>query len=150
MKKLAAAILATVMCMALSACGRSKMLAFPFEASDVVDVESYHYIVPAETEKKCITEQQAIAEVIDGLSGITLKDKEIEERTGCATTSFRFHLTDGTSYNVIYYADAVKSGTIRFTDDETTWFTSADIGGLWQNLDADVIHVDEKDLPMLE
>ncbi len=79
-----------------------------------------------------------------------MKDKEIEERTGCATTSFRFHLTDGTSYNVIYYADAVKSGTIRFIDDETTWFTSADIGGLWQNLDADVIHVDEKDLPMLK
>lgn len=150
MKKAIALLSAAILCLTLSACTQSKKIELPFTAADVTMVEAYHYIVPAEAEKKLLTEQEEIAGLVRTLSEITLKNKKIEINAGKPVTSFRFHLNNGTSYNIIHCAHAVKSGTIRLTDDDTTWFTSADIGGLWDNGNADIVKADESELPKAE
>ena len=150
MKKLMATILVIIMCIAMSACGQTKNIEFPFEVSDIESVATYRYNVPADAEKKILTESEDIEEVVNVLSGITLKDKKTEEYTGATVTSFRFNLTDGTSYDVIYVAEAVKSGTLSFPGDDTKWFTSADIGGLWDIGDSDAVKAEMSELPSVK
>lgn len=63
-------------------------------------------------------------------------------------TSFRFNLSDGTSYEVIYSEVAVKSGRVITTGMEQDFFTSADIGAFWGSYDYEVITASEDELPV--
>lgn len=150
MKKGIILFLALIMCISFAACGQTNTINLPFEISDVEEVTLYHFFVPADAEKKILTEQKGIEEIIGFLSEITLKDKKIEKLAGGSTTSFRFNLTDGTSYDVIYSTGAVKSGAINLTNDEMTWFTAADIESLWDNCNVESIKADENELPFVE
>ena len=109
----------------------------------------YHFISPTEAEKKVITESEDIEGIYQTFESISLKDKATEPTAGGSVTSFRFNLSDGTSYEVIYSAVAVKSGRIITTGMEQDFFTSADIGANWESYDYEVIAASEDELPAL-
>ena len=102
---------------------------FPFEVEDVESVEMYHYDeVPASAEKKVVVAENDIKTLYDKFKGLSLKDKTTEETAGAAVTSFRFNLSDGTSYDLIYACYGVKNGELKSAAGGFKYFTSADIG----------------------
>ena len=136
--------------LALAGCkNKTVHIDFPFEVSDVGNVEMYHFISPTEAEKKVITESEDIEGIYQTFESISLKDKSTEPTAGGSVTSFRFNLSDGTSYEVIYSEVAVKSGRIITTGMEQDFFSSADIGSNWEKYDYDIVVVDESELPQL-
>ena len=68
---------------------------------------------------------------------------------GAAVTSFRFNLSDGTSYDLIYACYGVKNGELKSEAGGFKYFTSADIGSYWNNLNTDLeaIPINESELP---
>ena len=151
MKKYIVLLSALVCTFALAGCNNKTVrIDFPFEVSDVTNIEMYHFTVPEDAEKKVIAEPGKIEHIYQTFESISLKDKAAEPAAGSSVTSFRFHLSDGTSYEVIYSAVAVKSGRIITTDMEKDFFTSADIGGIWANAyDYTAVPAEESKLPQL-
>ena len=142
-------LMAIMLCFALTACSEKVSIDFPFELSSVENVEMFRFIIPADAEKKVITESEDIEGIYKTFESISLKDKATEPTAGGSVTSFRFNLSDGTSYEVIYSAVAVKSGRIITTGMEQDFFTSADIGANWESYDYEVIAASEDELPAL-
>lgn len=149
MKKIFVLMMTVLLCFSLTACGEKVNIDFPFELSNVKNVEMFHFVVTKEAEKKVITESEDIEGIYQLFERISLKDKATEPVAGGSVTSFRFNLSDGTSYEVIYSAVAVKSGRIITTDMGKDYFTSADIGGNWDNYDYEAVAVSEDELPIL-
>ena len=149
MKKQFAFVLAIVLCLILSSCSQEVSLSLPFEAADVEYVEMFYFIDPTEAEKKVLTEQEDIQDLYQFLDGLTFRDKETEPVAGGSVTSFRFHLSDGTAYEVIYSSSAVKSGRIWATGTEQDYFTSADVGGIYQSFQYEAEAAAEDELPVL-
>ena len=79
---------------------------------------------------------------------ISLKDKTTEETAGADVTSFRFNLSDGTSYDLIYACYGVKNGELKSEAGGFKYFTSADIGSYWNNLNTELeaIPINESEL----
>lgn len=149
MKKQFAFVLAIVLCLILSSCSQEVSLSLPFEAADVEYVEMFYFIDPTEAEKKVLTEQEDIQDLYQFLDGLTFRDKETEPVAGSSVTSFRFHLSDDTAYEVIYSSIAVKSGRIWATGMEQDYFTSADVGGIYQSFQYEAEAAAEDELPVL-
>lgn len=106
---------------------------FPFEVEDVENVEMYHYDgVPASAEKKVVVAENDIKTLYDKFKGLSLKDKTTEETAGADVTSFRFNLSDGTSYDLIYACYGVKNGELKSEAGGFKYFTSADIGSYFE------------------
>lgn len=123
---------------------------FPFEVEDVENVEMYHYDgVPASAEKKVVVAENDIKTLYDKFKGLSLKDKTTEETAGADVTSFRFNLSDGTSYDLIYACYGVKNGELKSAAGGFKYFTSADIGSYWNNLNTELeaIPINESELP---
>ena len=123
---------------------------FPFEVEDVESVEMYHYDgVPASAEKKVVVAENDIKTLYDKFKGLSLKDKTTEETAGANVTSFRFNLSDGTSYDLIYACYGVKNGELKSEAGGFKYFTSADIGSYWNNLNTELeaIPINESELP---
>ena len=53
-------------------------ISLPFAASDVENVEMYHYVVPASAEKKIITQADAISELYAVFSELPVSDRKTE------------------------------------------------------------------------
>lgn len=149
MKKQFAFVLTMVLCLVLGGCSQEESLSLPFEDADVERVEMFSFIDPTEAEKKVLTQQEDIQNLYQFLNGLTLQDKETEPMAGVAATSFRFHLSDGTAYEVIYSSSAVKSGRIWATGMEQDYFTSADVGGIYQSFQYEAEAAAEEELPVL-
>jgi len=123
---------------------------FPFEVEDVENVEMYHYDgVPASAEKKVVVAENDIKTLYDKFKGLSLKDKTTEETAGADVTSFRFNLSDGTSYDLIYACYGVKNGELKSEAGGFKYFTSADIGSYWNDLNTELeaIPINESELP---
>ena len=123
MRKTAIFILAITLCALLSGCGKAMTVSLPFAASDVENVEMYHYVVPASAEKKIITQADAISELYAVFSELPVSDRKTEPVVGGAVTSFRFNLSDHTSYEIIYCAEAVKKGRLKLPAEQQDYFT---------------------------
>ena len=126
-------------------------LQLAFDASDVESVEMYHYTgTPALAEKKTITDKQAIQALYEALDGLALKRKSI---TGSAdeakVTSFRFKLSDGAEYALVYTEYGVKRGMLSMESGTFEFFTSANIGWYWTQLDpaAEAVPAGTDELP---
>ena len=67
-------------------------------------------------------------------------------------TSFRFNLSDGTSYDLIYACYGAKNGNLKSEAGGFAYFTSADIGSYWNNLNKELeaTPVNESELPGAE
>lgn len=110
----------------------------------------YHYDgVPASAEKKVVVAENDIKTLYDKFKGLSLKGKTTEETAGADVTSFRFNLSDGTSYDLIYACYGVKNGELKSAAGGFKYFTSADIGSYWNNLNTELeaIPINESELP---
>lgn len=122
---------------------------FPFEESGVENVEMFRVDVSKSVEKKVVTGSNDIENIYQTFKGISLKDKATEHVVGGRVTSFRFNLSDGTSYEIVYSAIAVKAGRIIATDMDHDFFTSSDIGANWEKYDYKIRRASEDELPVL-
>ena len=151
MKKITALIFALILTLGLVGCnGKTVNIDFPFEVEDVESVEMYHYDgVPASAEKKVVVAESDIKTLYDMFKGLSLKDKTAEETAGADVTSFRFNLSDGTSYDLIYACYGAKNGNLKSESGDFEYFTSADIGSYWNNLnnELEATPVNESELP---
>ena len=75
-----------------------------------------------------------------------LQEKDIEDQEIHNIAIFRFNLPDGTKYDIIYTGYGVKNGEVK-TSGGSNYFTSADLGGKWQNISAEAVPADENELP---
>lgn len=127
-----------------------KTVTLPFDVTEICEVEVYHYVLSSDAEKKVATQAEDISYLYSKFSGLKVSGNEREPDPGKAITSFRFNLSDGTSYEIIYYAIAVKAGRLKFPAEQLDCFTSADIGSGWYNLDYEVVAASEDELPVYE
>ena len=136
--------------MALIGCnGETANIAFPFEVGDIENIEMYHYAgVPTSAEKKVVVAETDITDLYDMFENLSLKEKQVEENTGADVTSFRFNLSDGTSYELIYVCDGVKNGKLKSSTGNFEYFTRSDIGSYWFNNELEAVPVEESELPM--
>lgn len=147
MKKMVILILTIMFCVLLAGCGKKATLRIPFDIANVDSVEMYHYTVPGAAEKKIITETGDITEVYTMFSELEVSNKKTEPVTGGEVISFRFHLLDDTSYEIIYCAETVKSGRLKFPIEQFDYYTSADIGGCWNTYEYETVAANESELP---
>lgn len=120
---------------------------FPFGVSDIESIEAFHYYSdPSEAEKKTITDAESIAYLYESFQSILMQDRDVEDRETHNVAIFRFNLPDGTKYDVIYTGYGVKNGEVK-TSGGANYFTSADLGGKWQNISAEAVPADETELP---
>ena len=118
MKKLIALVLAVVCVLGLVGCNNKTVnIDLPFEVGDVENIEMYHFVgAPVSAEKKVIVAEETIKNLFDMFEAILelkVERKPLEQRP----TSFRFNLSDGTSYELIYGCDGVKTGNLKSSTD---------------------------------
>lgn len=151
MKKVIALIFVLILTLGLIGCnGKTVNIDFPFEVGDVENVEMYHYEgAPVSAEKKVVVSESDIKALYDMFEGLSLKDKKAEETTGADVTSFRFNLSDGSSYELIYGCYGAKNGNLKSETGGFEYFTSADIGTYWNNLNTELeaTPANESELP---
>ena len=149
MKKTVGLISLLILMMGLVSCnGETFNIDFPFGVEDVENIEMYHYSgVPVSAEKKVIVEESDITALYDMFEDLSLEDKQVEETTGADVTSFRFNLSDGTNYELIYVCNGVKNGKLKSPTGNFEYFTSSDIGSYWSNIDLEAVPVEESELP---
>ena len=149
-------IAAVVACVVVAVCfltnppAKEVNLEFPFEIEDVDNIEMYHYVgTPGQVEKKVIVSEQDIKTLYEKFERISYKLKKADEVVGGETTSFRFNLSDGTMYELIYRSYGVKNGILKSPTDGFEYFTSAGIGWNWRWLNEDLVavEVDKSELP---
>ena len=149
MKKTIALISLLVLMLWLVGCNKKTAnINFPFEVGDVETIELYRYVgAPVSAEKKVVDAEETIKDLYVMFEGLTLELKEVEETTGAKITSFRFNLSDGTTYELIYGCYGVKTGNLKSSTGNFEYFTSADIGAYWSDIDLEAVAVEESELP---
>ena len=128
--------------------GETANIDFPFEVGDVENIEMYHYAgAPVSAEKKIVVAKTDITDLYHMFENLSLTDKQVEEITGADVTSFRFNLSDGTNYELVYVCNGVKNGKLKSSTGNFEYFTSSDIGSYWSNMDLESVSVKESELP---
>ena len=149
MKKTIGLISLLILMMGLVGCNKETVnIDFPFEVGEVENIEMYHYTgVPVSAEKKVVVAETDITDLYDKFEDLSLIEKQVDETAGGDVTSFRFNLSDGTSYELIYGCDGVKNGKLKSSTGNFEYFTRADIGSYWSDIDLEAVPVDESELP---
>ena len=149
MKKTIGLISLLILMMGLVGCNEETVnIDFPFEVGEVENIEMYHYTgVPVSAEKKVVVAETDITDLYDKFEDLSLIEKQVDETAGGDVTSFRFNLSDGTSYELIYVCDGVKNGKLKSSTGNFEYFTSSDIGSYWSNIDLEAVPVEESELP---
>ena len=149
MRKSAALVLTLVCVFVFAGCSNKTVnIDLPFEVDDVENIEMYHFVgAPVSAEKKVVVAEETIKTLYDMFEELTLENKEVEETAGAEITSFRFNLSDGTSYELIYGCYGVKTGNLKSSTGDFIYFTSADIGSYWNNTDIEAVPVEQNELP---
>lgn len=150
MKKAITFVWILVCVFGLFGCGKTKTesIEFPFEIEEITNIEMYHYSgVPVSAEKKVVVAEDDIKSLFDMFGGLSLQDNKVEETAGADVTSFRFNLSDGTNYELIYCYNGVKGGSLQSSTDNFEYFTNADVGSYWSNIDLESVSVEESELP---
>ncbi len=136
-------------CMIFSACTQTTKINLPFKAEEVVSVQMYQYDTPSNAEQKQLDSSQDISNLMDSISNIPVKKNHIFSHSPQKITSFRFHLADGTDFEVIYTCYGVKTGTIQ-SSYAFDYQTSSDVGGIWSTFDVPITSADEETLPFYD
>ena len=149
MKKTIGLISLLILMMGLVGCNEETVnIDFPFEVGEVENIEMYHYTgVPVSAEKKVVIAETDITDLYDKFEDLSLIEKQVDETAGGDVTSFRFNLSDGTSYELIYVCDGVKNGKLKSSTGNFEYFTRSDIGSYWSNIDLEAVPVEESELP---
>lgn len=152
MKKYMAFVLVLICVLGFSGCTPEEAvhIDFPFAVEDIENIEMYHYVdVPVSAEKKVVVAEEDIKTLYDMFEELSLEEKTVEETTGATVTSFRFNLSDGSEYGLVYVGCGVKNGILKSTTGNFEYFTSADIGWNWKGLNEELeaVPVEESELP---
>lgn len=150
MKYVVSAVLILIISLSMLGCSPKSaevVFQFPFSAENIEQIEMYHYVVPASAEKKLVTEAQDIHALYDLFSGLTLTNRKTEPVAGSEVISLRFHLADGTTYELIYVAEVVKQGRLQSPTGDFDYCTSADLSGAWECSGSEAVTADEIELP---
>ncbi len=151
MKKIIALISLLVLLPSLAGCNvKTYNIDFPFETDEVENIEMYYYEgVPSSAEKKVVTAESDIKTLYDMFESLSLEDKKADDGAGAAVTGFRFNLSNGTNYELIYSCNGIKNGNLKSKTGDFQYFTSADIGSYWNNLNTELeaTSVSENELP---
>ena len=140
-------VLVAAMVLVFTGCEKKETISMPFDVADVNNIEMYRNAEPYSAEKQVITESEDIADLYSLFSGLEVSDKKTEPVVGETITSFRFNLSDDTSYEIIYCAEAVKSGRLKLPEEKLDYFTAADIESYWDNYQYEIVPVSESELP---
>lgn len=116
-------------------------------AADVEQVEAYHFIVPADAEKKVVADDASIQEILDLLQGAAAAETPPEAVTGGATVSFRLTLATGEVREWIC-TQAVDT-LWAVTGPEGRYETMIDCAGVWDSLPGEAAAAAEDELPVL-
>lgn len=109
-----------------------KGIPFPFEVTEITQIEMYHYDgVPAAEERKIITEKEDIQILYEDFRKIKLRSAKNEEpMTGGSATWFIFHLADNTVYEIKCFNDGVHQ-ILNLPKENIKYVTSANIEKYW-------------------
>ena len=146
MKKIAL-VLVAAMVLVFTGCEKKETISMPFDVADVNNIEMYRNVVPNSAEKQVITKTDDIEDIYFLFSGLEVSDKKTEPVAGGTVTSFWFNLSNDTSYEIIYCAEAVKSGRLKLPEEKLDYFTAADIESYWDNYQYEIVPVSENELP---
>lgn len=151
MKKAAGLIALLILIMELVGCNGNKAnIKFPFEIRDVENIEMYHFEgVPVSAEKKVVANEDDIKDLYNFFENILLKEKKIEDIAGGDVTGFRFNLSDGTNYELVYVGNGDNNGKLISSTGNFEYVTSSDIGSYWSRIDLEAVPVEESELPKL-
>ena len=128
--------------------GETANIDFPFEVEEVENIEMYHYAgVPVSAEKKVVVAETDITDLYDMFENLSLKEKQVEENTGADVTSFRFNLSDGSNYELVYVCNGVRNGKLNSSYVNFVYFSRSDIGSYWFNNELEAVPVEESELP---
>ena len=132
-----------------TSCSSNTTIELPFSSKDVINVELYHYNILSQAQQKIITSEQEIESIIETLTTIPVKKNNSSSQAEGHVTSFRFNLTDGSDFEVIYTCYGVKKGIIQ-SSYVFDYKTASDIGGMWDNFDTPAVDVSEEVLPFYD
>ena len=157
MKKFLTMVMMVLFIFAMCGCkndvvGEQKIY-LPFSVDQVEYIEMFHYLDDiSSAEKKVVTEIENIQYlhgIFEHLPVETLHEKPKDAAN--AVTAFRFHLVNNVKehFEVIYYGYGVKDGVLKMPPNEIYYFTSADIGWNWSELDIELetVSASENELP---
>ena len=147
MKKAAVFLLTVMLPVILAGCSQKAAVELPFTPSEVEAAEMFRYVVPADAEKKVVTKPDDIESLCAVFDRISVREQELEPAAGSGAAGFRFCLSDGTLYEIVYCSVAVKSGSLQLSWSEQQYVTDADIGAIWHQYDYSAVHAEEDELP---
>lgn len=138
-----------MMCI-LTGCQSREKIQLDFTASDVSNIELYHFNVPAQAEMKLVTDSNDIDKIIRTLKDINVKkNSNSSAKAGSTTLSFRFNLYDGTKFEIIFTSFGVKDGMIR-SSYAFDYLTTSDVDAIWGQYDYELEQAIENQLPVYE
>ena len=149
MKCISLLILIVTVSAVCAACLKKPALSLPFSSEDVKEVELYRYSVPADAKKKVAASEDEIKAITDIITNAAVKENRLDPVAGSDVTSFRFHLTDGTDFEIIYISHGVKKGELK-SSQLFDFQTSSDIGAVWNHYGGEPEHAPEDVLPVYE
>lgn len=149
MKKLIELVLVLVCVVCLVGCNNKTVsIDLPFEVEDIDNIEMYRFEgTPGYVEKKVVIAEEDIKTVCDMFARLSFTTQKAKETAGATTTSFRFNLTDGTIYEMVYSCYGVKNGSLKSSTGNFEYFASADIGAAWSNVAPEAVQVEASELP---
>lgn len=149
MKKLVVMILSAVLLVVCTSCSKAQTIELPFSATDVDNIELYHYNVPTSAQQKILTSNDDVTAIMEMLTKIDVTKNTLEPVAGSDVTSLRFNLADGTDFEIIYVSHGVKKGEIK-SSYVFDYQTSSDVGSIWNNYGENPKSVTEEVLPVYE
>jgi len=143
-------LLLLLVALLLTGCAKTANIVLDFSASDVKSVDLFYYEgAPVNAQKKTVTQADDIEAIIKTLTTIEVKEDTLEPVAGSNVLSFRFNLSGGSAFEIIYVNYGVKQSRIMssYVFDYTT---RADVGGLWRNSEYDAVSISDNELPVYE
>lgn len=156
MKRLKILTFVMLMLVVLCGCDAEKVhLTIPLEAEEITYAEMFRHGIlrgePVSVEKKTVTSAEDIQALINGLERPELEPVQRKSNEYTTVYAFRFYPTNDKSepFEITYYYYGVKNGILCVQGDETDYFTIANVGWNWAQLNDELIAVpaEESDLP---
>ena len=135
------------MLIVLAGCESTKEIDFSFSAGDIESVEIFSGGVPAQAEKKIVTETEDIEDIIKALSKLSIeRDATNDDRiAGGIGNIFRFQLSKGDSYALSVHQNLLRT-TAGFYIVKNTGIGTAEF---FTSLAYESVKVDESELPVI-
>ena len=89
MKKLVVMILSAVLLVVCTSCSKAQTIELPFSATDVNNIELYHYNVPTSAQQKILTSNDDVTAIMEMLTKIDVTKNTLEPVAGSDVTSLR-------------------------------------------------------------